>query len=573
MKHKFLSFIGIIAVLAVVGFGLSACDDSGGGGGGGGGGEPILPSLTGTVTIDNMQPEVYDTLIAVYTPGNGTGDASWQWLRNDTIISDAIHNYYDVTEADLGAVIKARISYANQSGNVTSSASAAVAQASGPLLTGTVTIDNTNPKVGDTLSASYSDGNGTGIAAWHWFRDDEAIINTNHHNYTVTADDDGLKLKVSVSYSENKGKVTSSETYAVTRSQLTGTVTIDNTNPKVGDTLGASYSDGNGTGDETWQWLKNDAVISGENSNVYKVVVSDENAVIKARVSYSNQSGYVASAATGAVLYPNLTGTVTIETRNPPRVGDLLVAHYSGGNGTGDDTWQWLRNDVIISGEINNNYEVIETDLGAAIKVRVSYANQKGSITSSATGAVVEASGPLLTGTLVIDNMIPEVGDTLTASYLDGNGAGAETWRWFRDGDTIDGANSNTYTVTAADKGSAIHVYISCEDNRGHITSDATAVVKEYGKAAINSVYYWVNEQDELAFTQNSALKVSPGEIITITAREHGYNVIRWELNGKNVGAGESYNFSALVKAKYSIGLLVEKDGKYYSVEFKITVE
>jgi len=97
---------------------------------------------------------------------------------------------------------------------------------------------------------------------------------------------------------------------------LTGTVTIDNTSPKVGDTLTATYSGGNGSGAATWQWLRGDTAISNSNSNTYIVAVEDEGKTLKAQVSYANQKGSVTSAATAAVPTdnrPTLTGTVIID--------------------------------------------------------------------------------------------------------------------------------------------------------------------------------------------------------------------------------------------------------------------
>jgi len=82
---------------------------------------------------------------------------------------------------------------------------------------------------------------------------------------------------------------------------LTGTVTIDNTIPKVGDTLTAAYAGGNGSGTATWQWLADDAAISGANNDTYVVVSDDLDKALSARVSYSRQSGSVTSNPTSAV--------------------------------------------------------------------------------------------------------------------------------------------------------------------------------------------------------------------------------------------------------------------------------
>jgi len=356
---------------------------------------------------------------------------------------------------------------------------------------------------------------------------------------------------------------------------LTGTVTINNTSPKVGDTIVAAYSGGNGTGAASWQWLRNGTVIPGETHNNYEVTDTDLGTTLKARVSYENQSGSVTSNATAVVTasnLPTLTGTVTIN-NTAPKVGDTLIAAYSGGNGTGIATWQWLRNDTIISGATHHNYEVTDTDLNATLKARVNYVNQSGSITSNATSAVTASNLPTLTGTVTIDNTTPKVGDTLTANYS-GNGSGAAIWQWLRNDEIIDNANGNTYDVVSADLNAALKARVNYANQSGSITSNATAAVNQTDTGLIDSIYYWVNENDVLAATNGGAVTVSKGEVLTITAQEEGYTIIQWKLNGVDTGlTTASYDFSGWAAAKHNVTLIVEKGGRYYSAEFAITVE
>jgi len=82
---------------------------------------------------------------------------------------------------------------------------------------------------------------------------------------------------------------------------LTGTVTIDNTSPKVGDYLYAYYNDGNGHGEETWQWLRNGVVIPDTNNYFYNVTEADLNNTLSARITFSFRSGSITSLATNAV--------------------------------------------------------------------------------------------------------------------------------------------------------------------------------------------------------------------------------------------------------------------------------
>ena len=172
---------------------------------------------------------------------------------------------------------------------------------------------------------------------------------------------------------------------------LTGTVVIDNTSPKVGDILTAAYSGGNGTGTATYQWIQGESTNIGTNSNTYTVTASDVGKTIKVKVSFANQSGSKTSAATGIVTAvdnrPALTGSVAIDNTSP-KVGDTLTATYSGGNGTGATTWQWIRGESTnIAGATGNSYTVVEDDWGKTIKVQVSFADQINSVTSTATAA------------------------------------------------------------------------------------------------------------------------------------------------------------------------------------------
>lgn len=77
--------------------------------------------LTGTVTLDNMSPNVGETIKATYNGGNGTGLKTWQWKSGDIIISNATIDSYTVTTADIGNILTAIVSFADQNGNLSAS--------------------------------------------------------------------------------------------------------------------------------------------------------------------------------------------------------------------------------------------------------------------------------------------------------------------------------------------------------------------------------------------------------------------------------------------------------------------
>ena len=67
-----------------------------------------------------------------------------------------------------------------------------------------------------------------------------------------------------------------------------------------------------------------------------------------------------------------------------------------------------------------------------------------------------------------------------TSALRDDDGFGTLQYRWLRNGETIDGVNSASYTLVEADVNSRISVEVAYTDNHGtdeSVTSDATAAV------------------------------------------------------------------------------------------------
>ena len=122
------------------------------------------------------------------------------------------------------------------------------------------------------------------------------------------------------------------------------------------------------------------------------------------------------SAATGA---PAITGTA--------RVGETLTADTSGiadadGLTGASFSYQWLADGTDISGATGSTYTLASTDLGKAVKVRVSFTDDAGyeeTLTSAATAAVA-AKPPEVTDVRVTsdagDDDTYRNGDVITVS-------------------------------------------------------------------------------------------------------------------------------------------------------------
>ena len=280
----------------------------------------------------------------------------------------------------------------------------------------------------------------------------------------------------------------------------TGAPTISGT-AQVGKTLTASTSaiddaDGLDNVGYSYQWLANGADIAGATSSSYTLVEADKGKTIQVKVSFrddKNNPETLTSAATAAVEpRPNSPATGAPSISGTVRVGETLTAETSaiddadGMNGA-VFSYQWLADDADIAGATSDTYTLVETDVGKAIKVKVSFRddrNHQESLTSAATAAVEPRPNSPATGAPTISGTV-RVGETLTAETsaiadADGMSGAVFIYQWLANDAEITGATGDTYTPVADDVGKAIKVKVSFSDDRKHqetLTSAATAAV------------------------------------------------------------------------------------------------
>ena len=387
---------------------------------------------TGAPTISGTA-QVGETL-AAETSGINDDDGldnvayTYQWLSSrDTEIQGATDRTYTLAATDEGKAIKVRVSFTDDANNqetLTSAATDAVSPAPTPNnpATGAPTISGT-AQVGETLAAETSginddDGLDNVAYTYQWLSSrDTEIQGATDRTYTLAATDEGKAIKVRVSFTDdanNQETLTSAATEAVAaaptpNSPATGAPTISGT-AQVGETLTANTSevadsDGLSNVQYEYQWLADDAEISGATGSTYTVAAADEGKAIKVEVSFTDDAGdeeALTSAATDAVSAeptPNSPATGAPAITGTTQVGETLTADTSGiadadGLSSVQYEYQWLADDAGISGATNATYTLADADEGKAVKVEVSFTDDAGNeetLTSAATDAVATA--------------------------------------------------------------------------------------------------------------------------------------------------------------------------------------
>jgi photosystem II stability/assembly factor-like uncharacterized protein len=201
-----VKFLGFIALVAVIMFTMTVCDE--------GGNED--PTLTGTVTILGTA-RVGETLTVDTSGLNVAFNATkkYQWKIYANVIGTS--SSYLVTAEDIGYSISVTVTVDGYSGSVTSGLTSSVSDL--PVLSGTVTITG-NAIVGNELTANTVSLSGSGTITYQWKRGDttstmNAPIGTDSSTYELTADDLGKYIAVTVTRAGHSGSVTSTATLPV----------------------------------------------------------------------------------------------------------------------------------------------------------------------------------------------------------------------------------------------------------------------------------------------------------------------------------------------------------------------
>ena len=497
------------------------------------------PTISGTAQVGETLTA--DTLGIADEDGLDNATFSYQWLSSrDTAIPGATGSTYTLVSADLGKIIKVKVTFTDDEGNeesLTSAATAAVADGSNNPATGAPTISGTM-QVGQTLTASTSgiaddDGLTNVSYTYQWIANDGTsdsdIQDATLSTYTLVSDDVGKTIKVKVSFSddaENEETLTSAATDSVvaapaSNTAATGVPTITGT-AQLGQTLTADTSeisdaDGLTNVNYSFQWLSSrDTEIDGATSSTYSLQESDEGKVIKVRVTFTDDVGHEESLTSEATVAVAAAPTpLTANSHDVPTDHDGLSVFtfelrfseefslsyktlrdhaFTVTNGTvtrvrrlerpGNIRWE-----ISVRPDGNRDVTVllpITTDCatqGAICIADGRMLSRQVELTVSGPAAArpnnTATGAPTISGTA-------QVGQTLTASTSgisdsDGLTNATFSYQWLSSRDTeIAGATGAAHALVETDEGKAIKVRVSFTDDRGNqetLTSAATGAV------------------------------------------------------------------------------------------------
>ena len=477
-----------------------------------------VPTISGTVRVGETLTA--DTSGIADEDGLTNAVFSYQWVADDEDIAGATGSSYTLTGNDKGKTVKVTVSFTDAEGNpetLTSDPTGEVAAKPKTSATGQPTISGT-VRVGETLTADVTgiadeDGLDNVTFSYQWMADDANKQDATGSTYTLTEDDEGKAITVTVTFTDAEGNpetLTSDPTREVAaapaqNTSATGLPTIDGT-IRVGETLTADVT---GIADEdgltnvvfSYQWMADDTNIQDATGSSYTLVSDDEGKTITVTVSFTDAEGNpetLTSDPTGEVAAkPNTSATGVPTIDGTAQVGQTLTADTSGiadedGLTNAVFSYQWVADDEDIAGATGSSYTLVSDDEGRTITVTVSFTDAEGNpetLTSDPTGEVAAKPNTSATGVPTIDGTA-QVGQTLTADTSgiddeDGLNQVVFSYQWIRNDGNADediaGATGSSYTLVSDDEGRTITVTVSFTDAEGNpetLTSDPTAEVE-----------------------------------------------------------------------------------------------
>ena len=283
---------------------------------------PAKPAYSGTIAAPTVASNKGGEVVlnaAVLTPADSAAKIQYGYSNS---ASTAPTNWEDSTTFSGLTVGETLYFYAKvvetaDHAEKVSAASASVEVADKPALQGSVTINNTNPKFGDTLEAITTaldyNGESAGTLTYQWYRGDEKITDATGKTYQVDAADMNKAIKIEVKNSNNSVSVFSEATALVAKAAgpaaPTGLDVVSVTDATITVTPNAAweYSKDNGG-----NWQDSNVFTGLAPNNLYSQIVA------RVKETATHNAGAKSAA---------ITATTAMASANEATIAQLKATH------------------------------------------------------------------------------------------------------------------------------------------------------------------------------------------------------------------------------------------------------
>ncbi|TMK98113.1 MAG: hypothetical protein E6G34_10620 [Actinobacteria bacterium] len=461
----------------------------------------VPPEVSGT-------PALGEALSCSTGTWSGTAPISYayQWLRDGSPIGGATQSIYAIVEADQGHSLACEVTASNAAGsgrerskNSVSVPGSPPESAAPPQVLGIAPA-----QVGESLTcfAGTWAGSPPPTFSYQWLRDGTSIAGATNGIYTVRSEDQLHTLSCRVRATNVAG---SAEAPSANSIAVRGAKPVNVTAPSVGGTpaVGATLTCEKGTWTGvpaptyTYLWVRDVGTSEevGLSSSInYLATFADRGHSLTCKVTATNREGQATAASEQVVIPEKISGGKAPVNETPPQVSGTpaLGVQLSCSTGTWSATpdptftYQWRRDGAAIPGATAATYKVVEADQGHALTCVVTAVNGEGATEASSESVNVPGSPPEPVEAPAVFGT-PAVGQQLTClkGIWKGQPPPSFTYAWLRDGTSIPGATSSTYTASGADEGHVLTCVVTATNNAGTAKAESSNGASIPGQAPI----------------------------------------------------------------------------------------
>jgi len=304
-----------------------------------------------------------------------------------------------------------------------------------------------------------------------------------------------------------------------------------------------------GTQPFTYQWRKNGTAISTATGATYSLAAVSTADAGSYSVAISNSAGSTVSdnatltVTAAALIAPSITTQPTSRTVTSGQSTTFSVA----ASGSATLAYQWNKNGTAISGATNANFTIAAVTSADAASYTVVVTNSAGSATSNAASLTVNAALIAPSITTQPTSRTVTAGQSTSFSVA-ASGSATLTYQWKKNGTSISGATSATFTIAAVTSADAASYTVVVTNSAGSATSNAASLTVTAAAVAPSIT------------TQPTSLSVDAGQPASFSAAASGTATLyyQWRKNGTAI--------SGATNSTYTIATATTTDAASYSV-------
>jgi hypothetical protein len=414
-------------------------------------------------------------------------------------------------------------------------------------------LDNANPTIEDTIAVEGGEFSPAADLAYQWSVGGRRIDGaTNASLYIEPAYADhvvSVEVTASVADGSYQPFVRTLSTAPVVK-KLSAVVTSSSystSTPKVGQTVSLTAPEFSPEAAAVYQWYLDDAAIDGANSASVLVLPAWAGHRLSAQVTSANVVGWTAAFVNLPVLEvaPGDIVLSEVELSGRALVGQTVSAAVEVEPEGATLAYEWFEDQngtpakgAVAEGSNGAGFVPAAEAVGKPLVVKVT-ATLEGHTTATQSAA----TGPVESNQIQVDAQIngqAQVGRELTVEVsTPATPVSDLAYQWFVDGQAVDGATSDSYTVRPADAGKTVSVQVTATPKDA--AYPAVQVERSAGKAAEGLI--------ELGAVSLDNSKPQVGQTVTVVVdsvhpadAKLGYV---WFSAGQAVGKGSSYTPTA----------------------------